>query len=210
MSTNLVEQWRRDYRIPQGTPISALAANISMLDFDIEINRIVKLLGGSYRRYSDDILIVVPSIHRSAVPAILRDTLKNKTRRLRVNDKKTEIIEFIPGALADGPGTRALQYLGFIFDGRRTLLRSSTISKYYRRVYRAVGSAQKAKKKALSGNLHGRPVLHRRGLLANLTHLGTGNFVTTYAKNAQSTLGGDAIKRQLSRHQKKLNSILGR
>ena len=210
ISTNLVVPWKREYRIPQGTPLSALAANMAMIDFDIEMRKATTAMGGSYRRYSDDVLIIVPATHRAAVPTILREALKLRTRRLRVNEEKADIIEFIPGALAKGPGTRALQYLGFIFDGRRQLLRSSTIAKYYRRLHRAAAFARRQKRRVEDGTLLGRPTIYRRRALASLTHLGTATFVRTYAASAQAKMGSKLIKRQLSRHHNKLNALLGR
>jgi RNA-directed DNA polymerase len=209
-STNLVVPWKRDYRIPQGTPLSALAANIAMIDFDVEMRKVVTAIGGTYRRYSDDILIIVPATHRTAVPTILKEALKLRTRRLRVNEYKADIIEFIPGALAKGPGTKALQYLGFIFDGRRQLLRSSTIAKYYRRLHRAAAFARQQKRKVEDGKMAGRPTVYRRKPLARLTHLGSASFVTTYAASAQAKMGSKPIKRQLSRHHNKLNALLER
>ncbi len=210
ISTNLVVPWKRDYRIPQGTPLSALAANIAMIDFDIEMRRAITAIGGSYRRYSDDILIVVPTPHRAMVPTILKEALKLRTRRLRVNEAKADIIEFIPGALVKGPGTKALQYLGFIFDGHRQLLRSSTIAKYYRRLHRAAAFARQQKRKVEVGEMMGRPTIYRRKALAKLTHLGTATFITTYAASAQAKMGNKPIKRQLSRHQNKLKALLDR
>ncbi len=210
ISTNLVVRWKRDYRIPQGTPLSALAANIAMIDFDIEMRREISRLGGSYRRYSDDILIVMPAVNRGAVPEILRGALKLRTRRLAVNEAKADVVEFIPGALAKGIGTKALQYLGFTFDGERHLLRSSTIAKYYRRLHRAVTSVRQQHQKAKAGELAGRPVPYKRKLLANVTHLGAANFITTYASDAQTKMGSGPIGRQLSRHRRKLEALLER
>jgi RNA-directed DNA polymerase len=209
VSNSLVVPWKKDYRIPQGTPISALAANISMIDFDVEMRRTITALGGSYRRYSDDILIIVPAAHRAAVPDILESSLKLNTRRLKVNLDKADEIEFGPGSLAKGLGTKALQYLGFIFDGQRQFLRSSTLAKYYRRVHRAVGWAKRQQIKVIKGKAAGRVTLHRRRLLANLTHLGSGNFVTTYGADAQAKMGG-GIRQQLSRHPEKLKSLMSR
>jgi hypothetical protein len=210
ISTNLVVPWKRDYRIPQGTPLSALAANIAMTDFDIEMRKAITAIGGSYRRYSDDILIVVPTLHRAMVPTILKEALTLRTRRLRVNEDKADIIEFIPGALMKGPGTKALQYLGFIFDGHRQLLRSSTIAKYYRRLHRVAAFARQQKRKVESGKMLGRPTIYRRKVFAKLTHLGTATFITTYAASAQAKMGNKPIKRQLSRHNNKLKSLLER
>lgn len=197
---SLVEPWEKSYRIPQGTPISAIAANISMIDFDIKMQNAMSRLGGSYRRYSDDILVVVPTTARNAIQDILHTNLKHYTRRLKINDKKTDIIEFIPGALANGRGSKALQYLGFLFDGERHLLRPGTISKFYRRMHQAVHHAQRQHSKAASGTLDGRNVLHKRSILVGTTHLGVKNFVTSYAAKAGDKLGKKVIKKQISRH----------
>jgi RNA-directed DNA polymerase len=174
------------------------------------MRRAITSIGGSYRRYSDDILVIVAAAHRAMVPGILRDALKLKTRRLTVNPDKADEIEFIPGSLAKGLGTKALQYLGFTFDGRRKLLRSSTLAKYYRRLHRAVYSAKRQQKKSKDGKIAGRLTLHQRRLLASVTHLGRENFITTYAARAQTKMGGSGIKRQISRHHKKLNSVVSR
>jgi Reverse transcriptase (RNA-dependent DNA polymerase). len=46
--------------IPQGTSISAVLANVYMIDFDKKVCALLKNLGGMYRRYSDDFIIVIP------------------------------------------------------------------------------------------------------------------------------------------------------
>ena len=204
---SLVIPWKKAYRVPQGTPISALAANISMIDFDVRIKAAVRALGGTYRRYSDDILIVVPVTSRHGVQALVRDALRDTTNGLRVKPEKTDIVSFVPGALAAGH-LKPLQYLGFLFDGNRTLIRSNTLAKHQRRVRRAVRWAKRQHKKALNGEIAGRPALHKRELHARLTHLGAGNFITGYGRNSQDTADSDGIRRQLSRHTAQLKSLL--
>jgi hypothetical protein len=46
--------------IPQGTAISAVLANIYAIDFDQALNIYAISNGGIYRRYSDDIILVIP------------------------------------------------------------------------------------------------------------------------------------------------------
>ncbi|QHT59337.1 hypothetical protein GXP70_04700 [Paenibacillus lycopersici] len=46
--------------IPQGTAISEVLANVYAIEFDEVINTYVTGLGGIYRRYSDDIIVVIP------------------------------------------------------------------------------------------------------------------------------------------------------
>ena len=52
----------KDHQIPQGSSISAVLANIYMIEADKKINEYVVSLGGMYRRYSDDFIVVVPKI----------------------------------------------------------------------------------------------------------------------------------------------------
>ena len=48
------------YGIPQGSPISAVLANIYMLDADALIYQAVMKCKGFYMRYSDDFIVVLP------------------------------------------------------------------------------------------------------------------------------------------------------
>ncbi len=50
----------KPFGIPQGAPISDLLANLYLIDFDVELDALATSLGGSYVRYSDDILLVLP------------------------------------------------------------------------------------------------------------------------------------------------------
>ncbi|PJN92934.1 hypothetical protein CNY89_25250, partial [Amaricoccus sp. HAR-UPW-R2A-40] len=56
----LVRTHDQTFGIPQGTPISGLYANIYLRTFDREMIAWCARLGGSYRRYSDDIAVILP------------------------------------------------------------------------------------------------------------------------------------------------------
>ncbi len=47
--------------IPQGSPISALLSNIYMLEFDVLVKEKIMECKGSYFRYCDDILCIIPN-----------------------------------------------------------------------------------------------------------------------------------------------------
>lgn len=53
-SLSLIKPNKEVFGIPQGTALSAVLANVYMIDVDEKINDIVKAYGGMYRRYSDD------------------------------------------------------------------------------------------------------------------------------------------------------------
>jgi RNA-directed DNA polymerase len=49
--------------IPQGSPISAILANLYMSYFDQKIKEEVQIINGEYYRYADDILLLIPPEH---------------------------------------------------------------------------------------------------------------------------------------------------
>lgn len=206
--SRLVVPWVRGYRVPQGTPISAIAANVSMLDFDLAVNGYVRNLGGFYRRYSDDILVVVPAIHRSRVTAFVKQALHSKAGGLRINDDKTLEVEFMGGSLTSL--SKPLQYLGFLFDGEKILIRPSTLSRYWRRVHRTLKWTRRQQAQVLAEKMEGRKVIHRREVHARLTHLGEDSFVSGYAKRAAKILSSKAVRGQLRRHSPKIEKLLNR
>ena len=135
--------------IPQGLPISAVLANLYLIDFDRTIiNELSGKLGAHYRRYSDDILILCKPDQMTSIDDYVNELIKQfhvkisteKTERFlfrkmvynKNGDKRITAIKIIEGdrCVIDSP----LPYLGFEFRGYNTLLKSTNIAKYYRRV----------------------------------------------------------------------------
>jgi RNA-directed DNA polymerase len=202
----LVEVNTTQSGIPQGTPMSGIAANVAMLRFDRAMNAETRRIGGTYRRYSDDILLVCPPKTHSELLEFLRRSLEEHCAGLRINEEKTSLINFDAGRPAEG---RPMQYLGFTFDGRRALLRPATISRFYGRMRRAVAAAEikLAKGKFENSDKGGRPVLQRRKILRDFTHLGQDSLIRNYARVAATTFGRRAIMRQFRRHHRRLKEL---
>lgn len=198
----LVKVNRRDHGIPQGAQISALLSNIYMLGFDRVMCAAAHRLGGSYRRYSDDLLLVLPegSDATSAIDMVNAE-LTQLGGTTKLNAEKTEVARFGRDASGCLRADRNLQYLGFIFDGRRCLVRSSTLSKYSRRLVYATRRAREAAEEA------GTPV-YKRDIYKRFTHLGKANFVSRYCRDARWTLGSDAIRRQMRHHMRRVTTLL--
>ncbi|MBE7539340.1 MAG: hypothetical protein HS122_13120 [Opitutaceae bacterium] len=73
--------------IPQGAPISALLSNIYMLEFDAVMHNAVSAAGGFYRRYCDDIMVVVPPADAASIETLaMAEIAKHK---LSINPQKT-------------------------------------------------------------------------------------------------------------------------
>ena len=135
--------------IPQGSPISALLSNIYMLDFDKSaFQKIVVENAGIYRRYCDDILVVCRPEVADEIESWIYNEIKN-IFFLDIQKEKTEKYRLVnvtgngiyrPINVSTGK-KRNIQYLGFEYDGDHIFIRSSSVSKYYRRMKYRVHSA---------------------------------------------------------------------
>jgi len=78
--------------IPQGATISAILANLYMLEFDTTINKKVTEIGGIYRRYSDDMVVVCPSDYEEQVKSWMRKAISEE--KLEIQEEKTQVFLF--------------------------------------------------------------------------------------------------------------------
>ncbi|MCA9214074.1 MAG: group II intron reverse transcriptase domain-containing protein [Planctomycetales bacterium] len=190
--------------IPQGSPISALLSNIAMLHFDKALNSFVTERRGVYRRYSDDILVVLPTDAAANFEDYVDRLLKQTTRSLSVNRTKTVISSFKEerGSLTcDIP----LSYLGFEFDGIRKTVRPKTLARFHRRMIQGIRSAKRAALKAKKFGADSR--IRKRDLYERYSHLGKRNFVS-YAYRAATIMEAPEIRRQVRKHWHNLNHLI--
>ncbi|MFW2061098.1 antiviral reverse transcriptase Drt2 [Acinetobacter baumannii] len=200
------------YGIPQGSPMSAILSNIYMLDFDHYCSELMKEIGGLYKRYCDDIIVLFPEIIKidDIYKSLEKALHEYGGTQLKTNPSKVEKIKFINknGNLtaidAVTNNYKPLQYLGFIYDGQKVLIRSSSLSNYYRRL---ISKIRSSKNKALQNN--SRP--YRRKIYRMYSHLARKqrNFIT-YAYKASATMEDNLIKRQLSNHWQRIHKELNK
>lgn len=182
--------------IPQGTSISALLSNIYMLDFDKKIKDIVKSISGEYYRYCDDMLFIIDSDNTSELMSLVTQSISEL--KIEINDKKTEIRIFhtYRGVQkCDKP----LQYLGFIYDGERKLIRSAALARFSGRMKAGVRLAKKTHQKAnLIEEKDGvaKTPLFKKKIYERYSHLSKRNFIT-YGHKAANIMGSNAIRKQL-------------
>ncbi|MEZ4830012.1 MAG: reverse transcriptase domain-containing protein [Bacteroidia bacterium] len=136
--------------IPQGLTISALLANIYLLEFDrLIVEKVVKDWGGMYRRYSDDIVIIGPLERADDIKFLVFEAIKKSG--LVISEEKTEICRFEKnskgyldcyGSLGPRSERKNMPfcYLGFEFDGKNVLIKAKNLSKFYRRMKESVKS----------------------------------------------------------------------
>jgi len=137
---------RLNHGIPQGAPISDLIANFYLLGFDVSLNNFARQSGGIYRRYSDDILLILPGAGSSAQAAEQHAIaeIQKYGSQLAIKPSKTCIVKFETTenglsfqSLRSGSGQNGFEYLGFRFDGRKVYIRDTTLSRVYRKIARS-------------------------------------------------------------------------
>jgi len=135
----------RQKGIPQGSPISALLANLYLIDFDKEANEWIKSINGIYQRYSDDMVIVCDAKHQDSVIDKIKILIENS--KLEIQESKTQVFNFNYSTKDKryfcseyNLETKAnndnynFEYLGFQFDGKFTLLKNASLANYYRKM----------------------------------------------------------------------------
>lgn len=121
------------------------------MKFDIAVNARVAQLGGAYYRYSDDILIVLPTPLKDALELEkwVRETIKQSGPKLQIKAEKSAVFRYDGACGGDQSWTRivghqganGLEYLGFRYDGRRMFLRDSTLSNFQRKITKSAKRA---------------------------------------------------------------------
>jgi hypothetical protein len=222
--------------VPQGSALSALLSNIYLIDYDQMMYEKAKEEGFLYRRYCDDIIIVCEPDKAEALQKFAIDKIK-EDYLLTIQDKKVELTEFRPNSkgktrafnkkkiIENGVETidasneqryyKSLQYLGFEFNGQNVFVRSSSLSRYFRkmkaRIVKTVSMAYS--KTGKSDKIFTEQLLHK------YSHLGKRNFLS-YVYNAASAtyknskgevkegMNSPAIKQQVRRHMAVLSNSL--
>lgn len=140
----LIHKNKKKHGIPQGSPISDILANIYLYDFDIWMSKTVLQHGGVYRRYSDDILVIVPkSIAKGLFGQICQriqeenfklEISKNKTEAFYVDAKSSTFKDITSEYVAGYSKNKdSAQYLGFNMNLDYISVRPGSIAKSYRR-----------------------------------------------------------------------------
>lgn len=188
----LIKIHRDSKGIPQGLSISAILANIYMLDFDERVNEKITRLGGIYRRYADDLIIVLPAEVSSdfdAIEYVQQSILKEK---LEIHPGKVQ------GPLRfenDGQIAQPLDYLGLVFDGNDITIRQASIDRFYRKMRKGIRA------KAIVVSHTKQRKLYTKKLRRLYTHEGKRNFYS-YVDEVAKAAGTDAPRRQLRNHAK--------
>jgi hypothetical protein len=195
--------------IPQGLAISAVLANLYLLDFDREmVSTIIYKYGGFYRRYSDDILIICDPSDAAAIKDKVISMIKES--KVVISEDKTEQYIFrktkigkkgirLSAFKKDGDKWKIgvpLTYLGFEFYGEKILIKSANLSKFYRRMIYAVKSKAKRARVRVEGSPVNKYAIFRRQLykLYTIQDLNKTKIRTSFNRLEKTELGYYKLK----------------
>ena len=222
--------------VPQGSAMSALLSNIYLIDYDKRLMELSKLKGFIYRRYCDDIIIICQTPMAKELKDFAIKEVKEKYH-LVIQKEKAEIIDFLSDShniirsfrrkkeIPDQTITptvqnekvlyKNLQYLGFEFNGADTFIRSSSVSRYFRKMKSRL---DKTVKMAYGAKSKGEKI-YRFQIYEKYSHFGTQNFIS-YARKAASKQyktrknewkeghNSPSIRKQLNKHMQVMESAL--
>lgn len=143
-----IETNKETYGIPQGSPLSGIFANVYMIDFDRKTNEYAKSKKGLYMRYSDDLIMIIPTNEVNSINDIWDELSKIKKdySTLKMNISKTsgylyennKIISLHSQVPNMQKGGKFISYLGFSFDGKYIKFRDKTLTKFFYKFYRKI------------------------------------------------------------------------
>lgn len=198
------ERFNKLSGIPQGTPISAVLSNIYMIEFDSQMVAFAKSNKLIYRRYCDDILLICDKLNYNLSKEFLLKQIKSF--ELEINDSKTLVIEFsldntgVLKAKDHNGQSNNLQYLGFEYDGTNIYVRSSSISRYKRRLKSAL---KKGKKAAIGKNSMGDTIFLKK-IYRRFGASGNRNFLSYVIRSKRVMDNSQSLKKQYKRCIRKL------
>ena len=204
------------FGIPQGSPMSALLANIYMLPFDMAMKNMCDKYQAVYRRYSDDILIICDKDSKEPISEFMMNSIKERGVHLIIHPigegrkSKSKCYDFASDRILQDP----LQYLGFTFDGKNVKVRGASFAKYLRKSARGIRSMRmatqnKIKKLVAEGRAPDtfRTRLNRKTLYEKYTHLGHRNF-WSYVNRAFKDMEYQSIRRQMNKHFARVSKLI--
>ncbi|WP_045518854.1 reverse transcriptase domain-containing protein [Neobacillus niacini] len=207
---------KKPYGIPQGSGMSAVCSNVHLIHFDQEVKAWADAQKALYRRYCDDLILVIPVTNGSTKVVegkkneLLQIIQKYHSQGLKIQEEKTEIRLYTNHIILDESQQNSkLDYLGFVTNGQSIRIREKSLFKYYCRAYRKADTSRRI---AFVTNRKG----PKTDLYKIYTHLGfdykdRGNFIT-YAYRAHAKMARlktkSLIRKQIKRHWGKINKRL--
>ncbi|WP_405649044.1 antiviral reverse transcriptase Drt2 [Pseudomonas sp. Ld6] len=194
--------------IPQGSPISALLSNIYMLEFDRALLNFLLPTESVFFRYCDDLLVICNLDQELEVHDFVDQQIRGL--QLSLQHTKTETSRFTRDSSGRLRADKPVHYLGFSFDGQNEHIRSSSITRYYKKMRKKIWVTKKAMDRCndLRAKRGEEPKdLFLRSIYRGYSCLGRRNFIT-YGFRAAKIMNSKSIRKQLRPHWKKMSKLI--
>ncbi|MBC1935324.1 RNA-dependent DNA polymerase [Listeria grandensis] len=211
---------RGKHGVPQGTAISAVFANLYAIDFDLNMTKLANKFSGCYRRYSDDFILVIPKGEILNLGEFKKIEIKVRgwaeLYKIIIQETKTGLYLYENKKISNinKPEDRRLDYLGFVFDGKKVKMRGKSPYKFYRKAKQLINLAQSRKEEKDLVKLPYRKSIYRLYTDLGKEHGEFGNFIS-YAQRAQmkfdklSPHTQNLMMAQINNRKKKIEKMLG-
>lgn len=127
---------KENFGIPQGSPISAVLANVYMMNYDLDFQHFAQTQSGMYMRYSDDTILVLPLAEGECAEGYLKaveQLLKPYEGLVELQPSKTKQFIYQEGRLQplseDCPAF--LDYLGLRLRSSGVAIKPKCFTKFY-------------------------------------------------------------------------------
>jgi hypothetical protein len=179
-----------------------------MLEFDLALLEFLLPTESVFYRYCDDILIICDLEQELEV----HDFVDRQIRALQLSlqHKKTEVCRFTYDTSGKSRADRPIHYLGFSFDGQNEHIRSSSITRYYKKMRKKIWVTKKAMDRCneLRAKRGEAPKdLFLRSIYRGYSCVGRRNFIT-YGFRAAKIMKSKSIRKQLRPHWKKMEKLI--
>jgi len=197
----------KGFGIPQGSSISSSLANVNLIHYDKGLNNFITFKEGIYRRYCDDIVIVIPIGFKDELLENF-ERLNKTVPGLEIHCDKRQEYYYKDGIIVDKNNQyTTLRYLGFEFDGKCIKVREKTITSFFLKAYRSLKFVNAVSKKYKRN-------AYRKKIYTSFTHLGKQkskrnreNFLT-YIDRCVKIMSDNGKKKQVSKHWVRFNKRL--
>ena len=219
----LSEEGVAPHGIPQGVCTSTVLSNIYFLPFDKSVSDYVHSINGFYRRFCDDILIIIPNDPKLKGNCIsfIKQKISELGEALKIHPinewdrySKSQCYDFTDEISIS---RKPFEYLGISFDGKNVRLRQSSVSKYQKKVIKAVKALMIKKKQILFTEYHkqntvsvfrkNRIKIDRGVLYKNYSFSGSRNFIS-YVNTTAKMFESETVKKQLKSHCSRLSRLV--
>lgn len=139
--------------IPQGSAISAVLANVYMIEFDYKLKQYVEKFNGEYFRYSDDFILIFPTTINENINYIREkiQKIRKSIPNLELQEEKTQCFYYYDKKIT---ALNEKNKIGYCFNNTRIYFKDKKQAfknyNFYKRILKNTNCKNKLKKQKIN------------------------------------------------------------